>query len=108
MLKRYQIILTDWLGEHLAAISDKYDISISEAARIVLCLQIPKLVSVAYPKHKVAISDRDLVTTIKRSSRDTDSRADLHRLLSDIYFEARKAIEFWAKEEKKRKGKVKP
>ena len=105
MLKRYQILLTDWLADHLKAISEKYDISISEGVRLMLCLQIPKMVSIAYPKYKVETADRKLVTTIKKAGGDKISREDLHKLLSKIYFEGRKALEFWSKEEGKRKSK---
>lgn len=101
MLKRYQVLLEDWLGDHLHTISEKYDISFPEALRIVLCLQIPKLVSAAHSKHKVAISDKVFVNIIKKCACDKNFRERLHKTISDIYFEARKAIEFWEDEEKK-------
>lgn len=104
MLKRYQILLTEWLADHLKAISEKYDISMSEAVRLVLSLQIPKLISIAYPKYKTAISDKKLVTTIRKARNNQIYTEDLHKLFSNIYFEGRKAIELWEKEEKKRKS----
>ncbi len=103
MLKRYQILLNDWIGEHIAKISEKYDISMSEVVRILLCLQIPKMISQSYPKHKVIMSDKKFVMTIKKSVLQKDERANLHKQLSDLYYEARKAIEFWDGEETKRK-----
>jgi hypothetical protein len=103
MLKRYQILLTDWLADHLRTISEKYDISISEGVRLMLCLQIPKMVSFAYPKYKIETADRKLVTTIKKAGDNEISREDLYKLMSEIYFEARKALEFWTKEEEKHK-----
>lgn len=103
MLERYQVLLSDWLAVHLKNISKKYDISFSEAIRIALSLQIPKLVSIAYPKCKYTVDDKKLVKTIKKASQDESSREELHKLLSDIYFEGRKAVEFWTAEEKRRK-----
>ena len=104
MLKRHQVLLTDWLGDHLKMISEKYDISFSEAIRLTLCLQITKLVSTAYPKYKVATFDKELVGVIQKAKVNKTNMENLHKLLSKIYFEARKAMEFWAAEEKKRKS----
>lgn len=105
MIKRYQILLNDWLGDHLSTIAKKYDISMSEATRLVLCLQVPKLASIVYSKIKPAALDKKLVTTIKKYNNNKASRMELHKLISDIYFEARKALETWTVEENKRKKK---
>lgn len=103
MLKRHQILLTDWLEEHLKAISEKYDISMSEAVRLVLSLQIPKLVSIAYPKYKTVIADKKFVAAIKAASNSKMGEENFHKLISQIYFEGRKAVEFWSAEEKNKK-----
>ena len=104
MLKRYQILLTDWLADHVKGISEKYDISISETVRLLLCLQIPKMISIAYPKHKIEIIDKQLVTTIKKAASNKIKREELYKLMSKIYFESRKSLEFWSAEEGKRKS----
>jgi len=105
MLKRYQVVFNTWLADHLKGISKKYDISFSEALRLVACVQVPKLISAAYPKYKPVDLEKDFVKMIKKYSRAKGGRSDLHRLFSDVYFEARKAVEFWENEEKKRKKK---
>jgi len=109
MLKRYQVLLEDWLGDHLAAISEKYDISFSEAIRLVLCLQIPELASIAYPKIKTKKLKKELVSTIRMQARNKEGRDEFYCLVSHIYFEGRKAVESWSKEQKKlvRKQKTK-
>ena len=61
MLKRQQVLLDHWTTEHLKGISEKYDISFSEAIRILLALQIPRMVSIAYPKIKHKPLDREMV-----------------------------------------------
>ena len=101
MLRRYQVLLADWLGDHFKEISKKYDISFSEAIRIVACLQVPKLAKIAHPKCKFISFDKELVKAIKQASTNRSNSADFHKLLSEIYFEARKALEVWDKEEKK-------
>ena len=108
MLERYQVLISDWLAAHLKDISEKYDISFSEAVRVALCLQIPKFVSIAYPECKIKVSDKELVKTIKKASRNKAFREDLHKLFSSIYFEARKVVEFWTMKERKRKQVIEP
>ena len=103
MLKRSQILLTDWLVEHLKGISEKYDISMSEAIRLVLSLQIPKLVSIVYPKYKIAITDKKFVAAIRKASSGKMGEENFHKLISEIYFEGRKATEFWSAEQKVKK-----
>lgn len=105
MLKRYQVLFEDWLADHLKAISKKYDISFSEAVRIVLCLQIPRMIKIACPKCNTATLDRKLIETIKAANRNKTNMEDLHRLIAKIYFEGRKAAEFWSEEEKKKAPK---
>ena len=105
MLKRHQILLTDGLADHVKSISEKYDISISEAVRLLLCLQIPKMISIAYPKYKNETIDKQLVATIKKAAGNKVKREELYKLMSKIYFEARKSLEFWSAKEDKYKSK---
>ncbi|MBN1872496.1 MAG: hypothetical protein JW800_07990 [Candidatus Omnitrophica bacterium] len=102
MLKRYQILLEDWMAEHLKGIGDKYDISLSEAVRILLALQVPRMISIAYPKIKSVVFDEDLVKIIKKANTNKSSMEAFHKVLSKIYFESHKSIEAWFEEEKKR------
>ena len=102
MLKRYQVLLEDWLGDHFKAISRKYDISFSEAVRILTCLQVPRLVNAAYPKYKFKNFDKELVRAIGEANRDRMNAERFHKLLSRIYFETHKILELWSKEEEKR------
>jgi hypothetical protein len=103
VLKRYQVLFTDWLAEHIKFIADKYDISFSEAVRIALCLQVTKLVSTAYPKYKIRDIDKEFVGVIKKKKLNKVKQEQFHKMLSKIYFEARKATEFWKEEQKKQK-----
>jgi len=109
MLKRHQVLPEDWLGDHLTAISKKYDISFSEAIRLVLSLQIPGLVSIAYPKIKTKSLQKELVSCIRKQARNKEVRGEFHILVSHIYFQARKSVESWEIEQKKlaRKQKTK-
>ena len=102
MLKRYQILLDHRTGEHLKGISEKYDISFSEAIRILLALQIPRMVSIAYPQVKHKPLDKELVKMIGDANKNRASRELFHKSLSKIYFESQKSLESWFEVEKKR------
>ncbi len=37
MLKRYQVLLPDWLEDYVKLLADKYDLSFSEIIRTIIC-----------------------------------------------------------------------
>jgi hypothetical protein len=99
MLKRYQIILNDWMGDHYKLVSQKYDVSFSEMVRMALCVDIMNATRIAFPKYKFKIDEKILTKTIKKKDIvGTIGVEEFHKLLSKIYFEARKATELWTKE----------
>ncbi|MFH1655670.1 MAG: hypothetical protein ABH954_03565 [Candidatus Omnitrophota bacterium] len=106
MLKRYQVLLNDWLAGHIKKISERYDISFSEVIRLCLCLYIGGIIPKIYPKHKFRITEADISNLArKRALTDKLDTEDFHKLVSKIYFEARKAIEAWEAQEKKKRNK---
>ena len=105
MLKRYQVLLNGWLGDHLKAIAEKHDLSFSEVIRLGLCLMAGECISKTYPQYKFP----DLKAKLHEFNRERDKKSkvnpeEFHRFLSKVYFETRKAIEFWETEEKKKKA----
>ncbi|MFH1995467.1 MAG: hypothetical protein ABIJ27_00540 [Candidatus Omnitrophota bacterium] len=104
MLKRYQILLNEWQAEHYRSISVKYDVSFSEMIRMALCYDTIKATELMFPKYRSSIDEKKLRNVIKGNDIIEEMGMDgFHEFLSRIYFEARKASEFWAKhfEEKK-------
>ena len=95
MLKRYQVLLSEWLADHLKRTSEKYDISFSEIIRLALCVNIVKSVSKSFPKCKRKLSPADDVFTkiISNKFEREVNQEKLHQLISKIYFEGRKATE---------------
>jgi hypothetical protein len=105
MLKRYQVILEDWLAEHIKKMSELYDLSFSETTRAALCLAYIELISQAYPKFKPAISKDRTKKAIRDRNYERMGRDQFHKSLSQLYFEARKAIDFyWGSEIKHKRG----
>jgi hypothetical protein len=94
MLKRHQILLEDFIVDYAKHNAQKYDISLSEAIRLALCVQYGNWISENYPQFKYPFTPKKLR---QRGMGTYGKKRDLekqHRLLSEIYFETRKAIEF--------------
>jgi len=107
MLKRYQVLLPDWLEDYVKLISDKYDLSFSEVIRTMICNWILTAMPNIYPELKLEISPEDIYEMIKSEAQDNMEREDIHRGLSKIYFETRKAVEYRMAQEKKQKKQKK-
>ena len=103
MLKRNQVLLTDWLEDYVRYIGKRYDYSFSEVIRLCLCILFCEVLSKMYPKHKFGVDLKKIIKLSSNSLRGKADEEDLHRLISKIYFEARKAVEFNLSQIKKRK-----
>ncbi len=105
MLKRYQVLLPDWLEDYVKLLVDKYDLSFSEIIRAIMCNWILASVPNIYPELKLGITPKDIIEMVKAEAQDNMKREDMHRMLSKIYFESRKAAEYRIAQEKKKKKK---
>jgi len=101
MLKRYQVLLTDWLAEYAQFVSKEFDISFSEAVRILMCIGTVQAIKELFPQYKNKMTVKHMVGTI-RGEKDSKRREEItHKLISQAYFETRKAIEFRLSKSKK-------
>ncbi len=100
MLKRYQVLLPDWLEDYVKYLTEKYDLSFSEVIRAEICSSILSSVSYQFPDYKPELTFGDILKKIKKDV-DKLEREDIHRILSTLYFEARKAVEYRMKQDKK-------
>lgn len=105
MLKRYQVLLPDWLEEYIKHLADKYDLSFSEVIRAEICIAIICTVSKLYPNYKFGVTPEEVFGMIKKDIQADMERSEEIRMLSKVYFEARKAIEYRFNQEKKKKKK---
>ncbi len=106
MLKRYQVLLNEWLADGIKFVSQKYDISFSEVIRVILCLEFIQGTSLAYPKYKTKDIDTRIKKIIKgRGKNEPLNSETMHKFFSDIYFETRKALEFMMAQQEKPKKK---
>lgn len=105
MLKRYQVLLPDWLEDYIKILVAKYDLSFSEVIRTMICNWILASMPNIYPELKLGISPKDIYEMVKAEAQDNMEREDVHRMISKIYFESRKAAEYGMAQEKKQKKK---
>lgn len=103
MLKRYQVLLNDWLADFIKSQAERYDVSFSEVIRLMLCGQIENLINAGYPKYKFGIPMKAIVKELRRGEQNNQLMETHHKLMSKIYFETRKAIEYILAIDKKSK-----
>ena len=101
MLKRYQVLLNDWLVDYIKTFAEKYDMSFSEIIRIMLCLQSGAWITSVYPDYKFKINLKEIEKQLRILNKKKTLEEDEHKLASKIYFEARKAIDFFYTQRKR-------
>ncbi|MBD3246018.1 MAG: hypothetical protein GF333_03310 [Candidatus Omnitrophica bacterium] len=94
MLKRYQVLLKDYLAEYIQYIGREYDLSFSETIRVALSLHFCEVISGMYPKKTFGVDTKEMTKAVKQSREHPEDLENLHKLISQAYFEARKAIEY--------------
>jgi len=104
MLKRYQVLLPDWLEDNIQYYIDKYGLSFSEGIRAELCSAILATVQLQFPEYKPGITIEEVIDRIKKMSTRKVKKEEIKQLLSKIYFEARKASEYRNLKGKKQKS----
>ena len=100
MLKRYQVLLDDWLADYIKLLAERYDLSFSEIIRVTLCYEFINMTHALYPKYRLALTKKEIARRVKKINAHKLTRAEHHMILSKVYFEARKAIEFRLSKEK--------
>lgn len=101
MLKRYQVMLPDWLEDYIKHSVEKYDMSFSEVIRGELCFAILTNIPSDYPEYKPEVTHKDISAMARKYGKGKIRREEMHKIMSKIYFEARKAAEYRLKKEKK-------
>ena len=103
MLKRYQILLNDWLMDYIKLLSEKYDASFSEVIRLSLCYEYMHTIALRHPEYKMKLSHKKIIEHLEKLIETKRFEEKQHKIISETYFEARKAIEFALGKEKKSK-----
>jgi len=93
MLKRTQVLLEDWQVDYIKRSADKFDFSFSEVVRILVSEAALSILFSMAPNKKVGITPKKLTAMKKRVLNRNTSSEERHKVISDVYFEARKATE---------------
>ena len=100
MQKRYQVLIPDWLEEYIKWGVKKYKLSFSELIRLEICQAVIAMITARYPEYKAGFSMKDILNGISQFEKGKMNPEDMDRIISTIYFEARKAIEYRFSKEK--------
>jgi hypothetical protein len=105
MLKRYQVLLPDWLESYIIQIAELFDLSFSEIIRLELCFSILSSTKWFYPQYKMGITPKEILESALGQKEVREEEEKKHRFMSKIYFETRRAVEYRLPILKKQKKK---
>ncbi|NIM59891.1 MAG: hypothetical protein GTO16_13285 [Candidatus Aminicenantes bacterium] len=105
MLRRYQVLLGDWIEDYIKYVIEKYDISSSSVIRIHMALGIIFIRTIINPEYKLNFGNKEFQESANRASRGELDEAEVHKFMSRILFEARKVVESRLAEVAKQKNK---
>ncbi|MFH1045340.1 MAG: hypothetical protein V1727_00060 [Candidatus Omnitrophota bacterium] len=103
MLKRYQVLLEDWVADHIKDIAESYDLSFSEMLRCLLSTHIIELIEIR-TKYKSNVNWEKHRQFVKAKGVAEMDSAQFHKALSKLYFETQKAIEYFYEHERVKKS----
>ena len=101
--KRYQVLLSDWMEDYIKFVAEKYDLNFSSEIRIHMCLGIIYVTSILYPELKLDLVDKEFLELSKKVGKKELREEEVHKMMSKVLFEARKAVEYILSEEEKQK-----
>lgn len=105
MLKRHQVLLSDWLEDYIKFVARKYDLSSSAVIRIHVALGILFVRTTVHPEYKLNFGDREFKELSKKATEGKLDDAEVHQWMSRILFETRKLVELRLTEDTEQKKK---
>jgi hypothetical protein len=94
MLKRYQVLLPDWLEDYLKWGVKQYGLSFSEIIRLEICISVLTMIEELHPEYKPNLSIKDIMSVVTTFDKSKLTKENINRYASQLYFETRKAIEY--------------
>ena len=93
MLKRYQVLISNWMEDYIKLVAEKYDISASAVIRVHLSIAILYVIPALHPGYKPNLANKELRELAKEAAKGEMKEAEANKMMSKILFEARKAVE---------------
>ena len=106
MLKRFQVLLSDWQDEYVNLVCMRYDLSASSVIRLHLGLAILYSVQLIHPEYKPDIQPEVFKKLSEQASDESFSDEEVHHWMSKLLLEGRKAAEYRMLKEKEGKMKI--
>lgn len=94
MLKRYQVLLPEWLEDYFKIGVETYGFSFSEIIRLQICMAILAQIPSLHPEYKPNVDLQEILQAIDKATAEKPDKQTYGRFVSKIYFETRKAIEY--------------
>ncbi len=94
MLKRHQVLLEDWQVEYIQVVAKAYDISLSEALRIIFSIGTISATTTVSPEFKSGANKEKIKQGMKACISNKTPIDKKHSWVSALYFEGRKAAEY--------------
>lgn len=92
--KKIQVMVPLWMDDYFKKLSDHLELNTSEMIRLYLCIAVIASVTHLFPEYKPGITLKEIFKKTKALADLDDEREEMYRILSEIYFEARKAGNF--------------
>ena len=103
MLRRKQVMMTDWLDDMVKFIAKSYDLSYSEFVRIAVGYHIAEVMAAKKPGCKLTITPKKIAYITDKYDADKSSLEENRQLIADIYFQTKRIITNYMKDMKKKK-----
>ncbi len=94
MLKRYQVLLPDWLEDYIKIGVETHGFSFSELIRLLVCFSILTQIPALHPEYTPNLTIKDILGAIGQATTENVDKKSFDSFVSQIYFETRKAIEY--------------
>jgi hypothetical protein len=94
MMKRYQVLIPEWMEDYLKVAVERYDFTFSEVIRALLSISMLCITKHIQPEYQPGINIEEILKEITDEPDLYFDNAKLHDLLSKLYFETRKAVEY--------------
>ena len=91
---RYQVLLSDWMGDYVKFIAKKYSLTTSDVIRGHMCFGFLSAISMMYPEYSAKLEEKEFVRLAGKMNHNSLNDEEFYQLTSKIIFEARKAVEF--------------
>jgi len=88
------VLLADWQVDYLKGVGERYDQSFSEVLRVCLSEGFFYIISLLHPEYKSDLRGKKLVEMTRKAGNPNTSMEEKHKLISKLYFESRKAVEY--------------